>query len=64
MQIEGGNGRDDDGLDDNDRVLRYLAKVTEEPARVHGISDEVGSLSPGRIATSSCGRRRTSGSSR
>jgi urease subunit alpha len=37
-------------LDDNDRVLRYLAKVTEEPARVHGISDEVGSLSPGRIA--------------
>ncbi len=39
-----------DHLDDNDRVLRYLAKVTEEPARVHGISDEVGSLSPGRIA--------------
>ena len=39
-----------DNLDDNDRVLRYLAKVTEEPARVHGISDEVGSLSPGRIA--------------
>jgi urease subunit alpha len=49
MQTEGGNGRDDD-LDDNDRVLRYLAKVTEEPARVHGISDEVGSLSPGRLA--------------
>jgi urease subunit alpha len=43
--MEGG-----DHLDDNDRVLRYLAKVTEEPARVHGISDEVGSLSPGRIA--------------
>jgi urease subunit alpha len=39
-----------DHLDDNDRVLRYLAKVTEEPARVHGISDEVGSLSPGRLA--------------
>jgi urease subunit alpha len=50
MQTEGGNGRDDDHLDDNDRVLRYLAKVTEEPARVHGISDEIGSLSPGRIA--------------
>ena len=45
---EGGSGRD--GPDDNDRVLRYLAKVTEEPARVHGISDEVGSLSPGRLA--------------
>jgi urease subunit alpha len=36
--------------DDNERVLRYLAKVTEEPARVHGIADEVGSLSPGRLA--------------
>ena len=50
MQTVGGNGRDDNDLDDNDRVLRYLAKVTEEPARVHGISDEVGSLFPGRIA--------------
>jgi urease subunit alpha len=39
-----------DDRDDNDRVLRYLAKVTEEPARAHGISDEVGSLSPGRLA--------------
>ena len=45
---EGGSGSDD--LDDNDRVLRYLAKVTEEPARVHGISPEVGSLAPGRLA--------------
>ena len=36
--------------DDNERVLRYLAKVTEEPARVHGISHEVGSLTPGRLA--------------
>jgi urease subunit alpha len=41
---------DGDGPDDNDRVLRYLAKVTEEPARVHGISHEVGSLAPGRLA--------------
>jgi urease subunit alpha len=35
---------------DNDRVLRYLAKVTIEPARTHGIEGEVGSLSPGRLA--------------
>ncbi len=35
---------------DNDRVLRYLAKITAEPALVHGISDEVGSLLPGRQA--------------
>ena len=42
--------RGPDDHDDNDRVLRYLAKVTEEPARVHGIADEVGSLAPGRLA--------------
>ena len=31
-------------------MLRYLAKVTVEPARVHGILDEVGTLAPGRLA--------------
>jgi urease subunit alpha len=36
--------------DDNERVLRYLAKVTTEPAIVHGIADEVGSLAPGHLA--------------
>src|SRR5262249_16134743 len=36
--------------DDNERVLRYLAKYTLEPARVHGIEREVGSLAPGRLA--------------
>jgi urease subunit alpha len=36
--------------DDNDRVLRYLAKVTIEPARTHGIEGDVGSLLPGRLA--------------
>jgi urease subunit alpha len=36
--------------DDNDRVLRYLAKVTIEPAIVHGLSGLVGSLRPGRLA--------------
>lgn len=41
---------DEHGGDDNERVLRYLAKVTEEPARVHGIAHEVGSLAPGRLA--------------
>jgi urease subunit alpha len=35
---------------DNDRVLRYLAKITAEPALVHGIAHEVGSLQPGRMA--------------
>ncbi len=39
-----------DLFDANDRVLRYLAKVTTEPAIAHGISDHVGSLAPGRLA--------------
>jgi urease subunit alpha len=36
--------------DDNERVLRYLAKLTVDPARVHGIADDVGTLAPGRLA--------------
>jgi urease subunit alpha len=35
---------------DNDRILRYLAKYTAEPAIVHGVAEEVGSLRPGRLA--------------
>jgi urease subunit alpha len=40
----------DDAGDDGDRVLRYLAKITIDPAITHGISDHVGSLTPGRMA--------------
>ncbi|HEX5824576.1 MAG TPA: urease subunit alpha [Candidatus Limnocylindrales bacterium] len=36
--------------DDTERVLRYLAKVTIEPAITHGLVDHVGSLRPGRLA--------------
>ena len=35
---------------DNARVLRYLAKLTVNPARAHGIAHEVGSLEPGKLA--------------
>jgi urease subunit alpha len=35
---------------DNARVLRYLAKVTIEPAITHGISAHVGTLAAGRLA--------------
>jgi urease subunit alpha len=35
---------------DNERILRYLAKYTTEPAMVHGIDAHVGSLTPGRMA--------------
>jgi urease subunit alpha len=41
---------DGSGADDNERVLRYLAKITADPARVHGLEREVGSLLPGRAA--------------
>lgn len=40
----------DDPFDSNARVLRYLAKVTIEPAITHGIGAHVGSLSTGRLA--------------
>ncbi|MCW2992863.1 MAG: urease subunit alpha [Conexibacter sp.] len=38
------------GLADNARVLRHLAKVTINPAIAHGLSHDVGALTPGRIA--------------
>ena len=39
-----------DPTDSTERVLRYLAKATIEPAITHGISAHVGSLAPGRLA--------------
>ncbi len=38
------------GDNDNVRVMRYLAKITINPAITHGISAHVGSLEPGKIA--------------
>jgi urease subunit alpha len=46
----GHRGLPDLGSDDNERVLRYLAKVTIEPAITHGVSAIVGSLRSGRLA--------------
>ncbi len=39
-----------DGRSDNARILRYLAKVTINPARTHGLAGLVGSLEPGKLA--------------
>ena len=50
VAMAAGLAPDTDIDDDNERVLRYLAKVTLEPAITHGISDHVGSLAAGRIA--------------
>lgn len=35
---------------DNARLLRYMAKLTINPALAHGIAHEVGSLEPGKLA--------------
>jgi urease subunit alpha len=35
---------------DNARILRYLAKLTINPALAHGIAHEVGSIEPGKLA--------------
>jgi urease subunit alpha len=45
--LEGDAG--DDG-NDNGRILRYLAKLTINPALAHGIGHVVGSLQAGRLA--------------
>lgn len=42
----GGEG----GAADNERALRYLAKVTINPAIAHGLAAEVGSLEQGKLA--------------
>ncbi len=39
-----------DGPSDNRRILRYLAKLTVNPARAHGISHVVGAIAPGMLA--------------
>lgn len=36
--------------DDNERILRYLAKLTINPALAHGMAHEIGSLEPGKLA--------------
>lgn len=36
--------------DDNARVLRYLAKLTLNPAIAHGLAHEIGSIEPGKMA--------------
>ncbi|HLF78327.1 MAG TPA: urease subunit alpha [Dehalococcoidia bacterium] len=41
---------DENAGDDNQRVLRYVAKLTINPARTHGIAHQVGSLEPGKLA--------------
>ncbi|MFV0527303.1 MAG: urease subunit alpha [Lachnospiraceae bacterium] len=50
MKQQRGRLPQEKGSNDNFRVLRYLAKYTINPAITFGISDDVGSLEPGKMA--------------
>ncbi|MEU1123444.1 urease subunit alpha [Streptomyces sp. NPDC005899] len=50
MKAELGPLEGDGPGDDNARVLRYIAKLTVNPAIAHGLSHEVGSIEPGKLA--------------
>ncbi|MFJ7153950.1 urease subunit alpha [Streptomyces sp. NPDC101118] len=50
MKAELGPMDGDGPDDDNERVLRYIAKLTINPAIAHGLSHEVGSIEVGKLA--------------
>jgi urease subunit alpha len=50
MKKQRGKLPEDSPRHDNERVLRYLAKYTINPAITFGIDDYIGSLEPGKIA--------------
>jgi urease subunit alpha len=50
MKRERGPLDGDPDRHDNERVKRYVAKVTINPALTHGIAGEVGSVEPGKLA--------------
>jgi len=50
MKVQRGALPGDSARNDNQRVKRYIAKYTINPAIAHGIDREVGSLEPGKLA--------------
>ncbi|MGH7097355.1 MAG: urease subunit alpha, partial [Stellaceae bacterium] len=50
MKRQTGKLKEDAADNDNFRVLRYLAKLTINPAITHGFADQLGSLERGKIA--------------
>lgn len=50
MKIQRGPLGSDKEYNDNERVKRYIAKYTINPAITHGISEYVGSIEPGKYA--------------
>ena len=50
MRVQRGSLAGDNADDDNNRVKRYIAKYTINPAVTHGIAHEVGSIAVGKLA--------------
>ena len=50
MKVQFGPLAGDSARNDNERVKRYVAKYTINPAIAHGISQHVGSIEPGKLA--------------
>jgi urease subunit alpha len=50
MKVQRGPAAGDSSRNDNQRIKRYVAKYTINPAIAHGISSEVGSIEPGKLA--------------
>src|SRR5271163_1216857 len=50
MKVQRGPLIGDSSRNDNQRIKRYVAKYTINPAIAHGISSEVGSIEPGKLA--------------
>jgi len=50
MKVQRGALSGDSGANDNERIKRYIAKYTINPAVTHGISHEVGSIAVGKLA--------------
>ncbi|MDI2586877.1 urease subunit alpha [Psychrobacillus sp. NEAU-3TGS] len=50
MKKQRGKFENDKGIGDNNRVKRYVAKYTINPAIAHGISEYVGSIEVGKFA--------------
>jgi urease subunit alpha len=50
MKVQRGALREDSSRNDNQRIKRYVAKYTINPAITHGISAHVGSIEPGKLA--------------
>jgi urease subunit alpha len=50
MKVQRGPLPEDSSRNDNSRAKRYVAKYTINPAITHGVSEQIGSIEPGKLA--------------